>query len=532
MSSESRVQLRMPVAIAMALVFVAVGALVSYVFMRPVPTLSGSDSRSPQVAFPSQPPMASGGVSGSNSAPLPDVAISLSEEAIKRVGIVVATVESSPLTATLRLPAVVEPNAYKQVTVTPLVSGRVTKVLVELGAQVRQGQTMATVFSPELAESQTRFIAASAELEAHERELARTEKLVAIGSASRQELERIHAEHTAQRTSVESARSKLELLGMSRDQIDILKSGQSVDASTEVPAPIAGIVTERMANSGLNVDPSAKLFTVVDLSTVWIVANLYERDFSRVRVGDRATVASSAYPDLRLQGTVSYIEPQVSPETRTAKLRIEVANPRRELRLGMLAEALIESADRTTGILVPKAAIQNVADRAFVYMPKTDAPNQFTEREVRIGSTSGDSVQILSGLVAGDRVVAEGSFFLRAERERLGLRAAERFSSTQPASPMQGTQATSSRVQTAKIVVSEQGYEPSKVTLKAGVAARLTFLRTTDKTCGTEVVFPSLNMKRALPLNQVVDIEFTPEKGADIAFACGMNMLKGTIVVQ
>ena len=244
MSSDSRLQLRVPVAIAMALSFLAIGALVSYVLTRPTPMIAGADLRSPQVASPSQAPAASAGVSGSNIAPLPDVAISLSEEAIKRAGIVVAAVESAPLTATLRLPAVVEPNAYKQVTVTPLVSGRVTKVLVELGAQVRQGQTMATVFSPELAESQTRFIAASAELDAHERELARTEKLVAIGSASRQELERIHAEHTAQRTNVDSARAKLELLGMSRESIDKLKGGTAVDASTDVPAPIAGVVTD------------------------------------------------------------------------------------------------------------------------------------------------------------------------------------------------------------------------------------------------------------------------------------------------
>jgi len=530
MSSESRVQLRVPVAIAMALSLLAIGALVSYVLTRPIPTLSGPDSRSPQVASPSQAP-ASAGVSGSNSAPLPDVAIALNEDAIKRAGIVVATVDSAPLTATLRLPAVVEPNAYKQVSVTPLVSGRVTKVLVELGAQVRQGQTMATVFSPELAESQTRFIAASAELEAHERELARTEKLVAIGSASRQELERIHAEHTAQRTNVDSARAKLELLGMSRDSIDHLKGGTAVDASTGVPAPIAGVVTERTANVGLNVDSSAKLFTVVDLSTVWIVANLYERDFSRVRVGDRTTIVSSAYPDLRLQGTVSYIDPQVSSETRTAKVRIEVANPKRELRLGMLAEAMIQGADRTTAILVPKTAIQNVADRAFVYMPKADSPTQFTEREVRLGSASGDSVQVLSGLVPGDRVVAEGSFFLRAERERLGLRRTERTGAAPPASSAAVNQSRAA-LQTAKVVVSEQGFEPAKVTLQAGVAARLTFLRTTDKTCGTEVVFPSLNIKRALPLNQGVDIEFTPSKSGQIAFACGMNMLKGVVVVE
>jgi plastocyanin domain-containing protein len=87
-------------------------------------------------------------------------------------------------------------------------------------------------------------------------------------------------------------------------------------------------------------------------------------------------------------------------------------------------------------------------------------------------------------------------------------------------------------IQSAKILVNEQGFEPAKVTLRAGTPARLTFVRTTDKTCGTEVVFPSLNIKRALPLNEPVIIEFTPAKAEEIAFACGMNMLRGAVVVQ
>jgi plastocyanin domain-containing protein len=94
------------------------------------------------------------------------------------------------------------------------------------------------------------------------------------------------------------------------------------------------------------------------------------------------------------------------------------------------------------------------------------------------------------------------------------------------------SEGTDPKVQNVKIVVNEQGYEPTRITLRAGVPARLTFLRTTDKTCGTEVVFPSLNIKRALPLNEAVVIEMTPDKTGEIAFACGMKMLHGTLVVQ
>src|SRR5262249_59499578 len=133
--------------------------------------------------------------------PAPNVAsgavVSLTPEAIQRAGIVLAPVSTGGDTSALRLPGVVQPNAYKQVVITPLVGGRVTQVQAELGQSVRRGQPLAEIFSPELAEAETRFVSIRADLDAHERELRRTERLVEIGSASRQELERLHAEHTA-----------------------------------------------------------------------------------------------------------------------------------------------------------------------------------------------------------------------------------------------------------------------------------------------------------------------------------------------
>ena len=423
MSHSARLNVRWSTALATAIVFVALGAAGSYVAMRSLTAPAAVSETSAALETRTSPSPTSGDLLRSaDSSPLPDVIVTLTDEAMKRAGIEIATVEAGSATDVLRLPAVVEPNAYARVSVTPLVTGRVTSVSAQLGAQVRQGQTLATVFSPELADAQTQYISARAELDAHERELARTEKLVQIGAASRQELERIHAEHTGQQTRVESARSRLDLLGMSREAVESLASGKSVDASTEVPAPISGVVTERLVNMGLNVDPATKLFTVVDLSTVWIVANLYEKDFARVRVGDPATVVTPAYPDRQIQGRVSYIDPQVSPESRTTKVRVEVSNPHYDLRLGMLAEAQIQASTSTSVAFIPRIAVQNVADRSFVYVAKPGAPGQFMEREVLVGQPSGERIQVVSGVVAGDKVVTEGSFFMRAERERLGLR--------------------------------------------------------------------------------------------------------------
>jgi RND family efflux transporter MFP subunit len=510
------------VAVAFAVALLAIGAGTAYLLMRPS-QVPAHDMEGMQ----REPATGTGDVGrtepSSSEAPLPDVTVTLTEEAVERAGIEVTPVRAGGTAARVRVPGVVEPNAYRRVTVTPLVAGRVTRVLVELGDRVRRSQTMAQIYSPELAEAQTTYVSMRAELQAHEKKLRRTERLIEIGAASREELEHVHAEHASLTASVAGARSRLVLLGMSASAVDRLSTATEITATTNVPAPIAGVVTEREANTGLNVDPTMKLFTIVDLSSVWIVGALYEKDFSRVRVGSPATVTTTAYPDLVVQGRVSYIDPQVDPGTRTAKVRVEVGNPHGELRLGMYAEMQVGETGAASTAVVPRSAVQTVADRHVVYLVNPKEPGRFVEREVRLGNVADDEVEVLAGVSPGDIVVAHGSFFVRAERERLGLR---------QMAPAPRSQSTETGVQTARVTVGDQGYEPARLTLRQGVPARITFVRTSDKTCGTEVVFPSLNITRPLPLNQPVDIEFTPQKSGEVSFVCGMNMLHGAVVVQ
>jgi len=537
MTGGSRVTMHKGAAALIGLALLLTGAGASYVLMRSSTSGGEQMGTTPAAATTARPASgmqepAAGTTTG--TAPLPEVVVSLTADAVDRARIVVAPVASGTSAAEIRLPGVVEPNAYRQVAVTPFVAGRVTRVPAELGDRVRRGQTIAQIYSPELAEAHTRFVSAKAMLDAHDRELQRTQKLVEIGAASRQELERIHAEHAAQTAAVQSARSALELLGVPDSTLDALGAENNVNATISVPAPMDGIVTERTANVGLNVDPATKLVTVVDLSTVWVVADVYEKDFSRVRVGGEATVTTSAYPWLVRRGRISYIDPQMNSETRTAKVRVEVPNPRGELRLGMYADVAVSGAAGASVPVIPRSAVQNVGDRTVVYLVNPKEPGRFIEREVRLGQASGEQVEVASGVQSGDLVVTEGSFFVRAERDRLGLRPATATATgNAPASSVEGHGAgPGDNVQTAKVVVNEQGFEPAEVRLRAGTPARLTFLRTTDKTCGTEVAFPSLNIKRVLPLNEPVQIEFTPANTGEVSFACGMNMLRGTVVID
>ena len=427
MNSESGVNVRWTVLVAAAVALLVAGGGATYFGLRSkAPSQSGSDEHAGMSVGRSSPSglAAEPAREPTISAALPDVVVTISTEGIERAGIIVTPVAAGATSDGLRAPGVVEPNAYKQVIVTPIISGRITRVMAELGQQVQRGQAIAQIFSPELAEAQARYISARAMLGAHERELARTEKLVEIGAASRQELERIHAEHAARGADVQSAASRLQLLGLSADAIQALGAGATETATTSVPAPISGVVTERLANVGLNVDPATKLFTIIDLSTVWIVADLYEQDFVRVRVGSAATITTRAYPDLVLQGRVSYVDPHVSAETRTARVRIEVPNAHNELRLGMYAEVLLGGGGGASTLMIPRSAVQNVGDRTVVYLVNPKEPGKFVEREVRLGAAAGDQVSVLTGVRQGDVVVAEGSFYVRAERERLGLRAA------------------------------------------------------------------------------------------------------------
>ena len=201
------------------------------------------------------------------------------------------------------------PNSYREVKVTPIAGGIVTRVPVELGATVRRGTPLATLSSTDLAEAQTRYLSMAAMLEADQKKLERTRKLAEIGAASRQELEEVTAVHTSRATELEAARQRLLLLGLTRDQAAALVSPTQVVSEIVVPAPIDGVVTARMANLGQVVGMGQELFVVTDLAEVWVVGDLYEQDFGSVAVGAEAVVTAPAYPGLTLRGRVTLHRP-------------------------------------------------------------------------------------------------------------------------------------------------------------------------------------------------------------------------------
>jgi RND family efflux transporter MFP subunit len=351
-------------------------------------------------------------------APAGDVEIVLSPEAAARAGIKTAKAEVIESNVSVRVPGSVVANAYREVKVTPIVGGIVTKVHAELGTAVRRGAPLATLFSAELADSQTKYLSMAAMLEADHKKLQRTQRLAEIGAASRQELEEVTAVHTSHATELEAARQRLLLLGLTPDQIEALRSPSPVISEIIVPAPIDGVITGRSVNLGQVVGMGQELFVVTDLSEVWVVGDLYEQDFQAVRVGSEASITTPAYPDLALRGRVSYIDPRVDPQTRTAKVRVEVPNSHGRLRLGMYVAMSFTTRSGERAVVVPRAAVQTIGDRHVVFVPVKEEEGKFVQRTVRVGRLIGESSTILSGLKPGEPVVTEGSFFLRAESLR------------------------------------------------------------------------------------------------------------------
>jgi cobalt-zinc-cadmium efflux system membrane fusion protein len=346
-----------------------------------------------------------------------DPEINLTADDLKKAQIHTARVLKRATQTTIRVPGIVKPDEYREVHVTPIADGIVRQVPVVLGDHVRTGQPLAVIFSSELAEAETQYLAYVAELDAEHKKLQRTQNLVRLGAASRQEEEEVTATHAAHEAHVRAALERLRLLGAGEHQIAALKEAEQIDSNVTVPAPIDGIVLARTANLGLVVNKAQELFTVADLSTIWIMASLNEKDFASVQVGSAARITAPAYAGRVWSGRVTYIDPQVDPNTRTAQARIEVANPRESLRIQMYVDVEFTS-QGVVGTAVPEAAVQSIGDRQFVFLPIKDNEGSFAMRVVRLGPAANGYYAVLDGLKPNDEVVTEGSFILKAEGVR------------------------------------------------------------------------------------------------------------------
>ncbi len=466
---------------------------------------------------------------------------------LKTEGVAEQTGMPSEGAAGIRTTGTVQSNAYKEVPVFPIAGGIIRQINVELGNKVNRGQTLATIFSSELADAQGAYLKMAAEVDEHHKHHNRTIDLVEIGAASREELEQATSMKKAAEANLASARERLILLGLSEKQIEELRTAQKFPKPLiAVESPASGTLVGRAVNSGEVVMQGKEIFRVADLSSVWVVAQIYERNFQTVNIGTTAVITTSAYPGRTLNGRVSYIDPRVDPQTRTAQVRVELANPREVLRLGMFVDVTFSGAVQAASSAqpvpaVPRSAVQTIGAKQIVYVA-TDRPGSFVQREVSTGQEIDGKLPVYNGVSAGERVVTEGSFLLRAESLKLNpaqSTAAAFAASSKPAIPDVNRIQPGSRgpqqetgAQAVTVRVTDKGFQPDRIELKRGIPARLTFVREIEETCATSVMIPEFNIKQDLPLKEPVLLEFTPAKAGVFDFTCGMKMLTGKIVVR
>jgi cobalt-zinc-cadmium efflux system membrane fusion protein len=295
------------------------------------------------------------------------------------------------------------------------VPGRIVAVYANLGGRVKEGDRLLLLDSPAFGEAQLEYRKARTTLRVTEKALERATALLDRGAIGVGEQQRREADYENARADLHEAEEKLHLLGMTEREIQQLAAKtlpHAEVARVSLRAPFTGEVIERNATIGEVVDPNKTLFTVADLSTVWVRADFPEQQAGRLKTGLTIEVRVSAYPDTMFQGAITYVGAVIDPMTRTVTARAEVSNPEGRLRPEMFAEATLVT-DEQSLLSMPRAAVQQVGSRTVAFVVR--GPRRFESREVTVGQASGDYIQVVAGLTLGDEVITQGSYALKSE---------------------------------------------------------------------------------------------------------------------
>jgi RND family efflux transporter MFP subunit len=323
-------------------------------------------------------------------------AIKISPERQQLIGVKFATVELSGQARSIRSVGKVTFDETRVAHVHTRIDGWIEKVFVDFtGDFVKQGQPMLTIYSPEMLASQQELL-----LAARARDLMRNNPLASA------------AEHG--NSLFEAARRRLELWQLKDDQIEqVLKTGQPIHSVT-LYAPSSGFVTERKAFPNQKVTPDSDLYTITDLSRIWIVADVFESDITSIKVGDATYVSFPNGNTPPLAAKVTYIQPQVDPTTRTLKVRLDAPNPGLRMKPDMYVNVEFGIAEAKQ-LVVPAEAVLDTGDRQTVFVDLGDG--YLEPRQVMLGERYGDRVAIIRGVAAGDRVVSSGTFLIDSESQ-------------------------------------------------------------------------------------------------------------------
>jgi membrane fusion protein, heavy metal efflux system len=321
----------------------------------------------------------------------------------------VLTVQPTNLTRTLRLTGAVAYNSFRTTPVITQVSGVVNRILVVPGKKVTRGESMMYVSSPDYSQLRTNYLKAKEAYVLAQKADARARDLYQHKAIAEQNVEQADAAEVQASGDLDAAQAALKVMGII-DPDELVKA----PASFEIPvkAPIDGLVVEQDVSAGQLIQPgTTQCFMISDVSTVWVLVNIYQKDLPYVRVGDPVTIQTETYPEV-FHGRIAYVAASLDPSTRTLQARIETNNPGEKLKKDMYVVASVDAGTIPRAIALPDAAVlRDSENQPFVYV--AESSNQFGRRSVTLGESMNGQTQITSGLKAGDQVTGNGSLFLQ-----------------------------------------------------------------------------------------------------------------------
>lgn len=321
----------------------------------------------------------------------------------------VVSVEKTKLARVLRMTGTVTYNLFKTTPVFTAVGGPVHEILVAPGENVKAGQPMLTVNSPDYSMLRSAYIKARDTFQLAEKNYNRSKDLYDHHAIAERDMEQAESDRAQAQADLQSSEAGLRVLGVA-DPEALVKG----PASFQVPllAPVSGMVTDRLVGPGqLLASGSTQCFTISDMSTVWVLLNVYQSDLGAVRVGDSVDITTDSYPEV-FHGRVSYVAAAVDPTTRTLQARIVTDNPGEKLKNNMYVTATVRAGVIDGALLVPDAAVlRDTENQPFVYV-QTES-NKFARQLVTLGESLGGHTQITAGLKGDEHVVGDGSLFLQ-----------------------------------------------------------------------------------------------------------------------
>ena len=365
-------------------------------------------------------------------------AVEVTLDAQRNAGIVIAAASEQRIEQLVKTTGVISPDAARVAHIVPLSQGVVESVYVQLGDRVQRGQPLVLYDNIELGESIGEYQnlrggwdKASAQQEVSRRSLERADSLIEVQAISPREYELRKAEYEQAKAAVESSRAevaraeeKLHRFGLTDEDLKRLDSSEHGTHRTAshntVRAPLSGVVTKYDVSKGEVVGRDKELFTIVDTSTVWALADVYEKDIQYVARGGQCLVTLASYPNDVFKGKITYLSDALDPASRTAKLRCVLPNPDGRLKLEMFATVSVPTKESRVGVTVPATALQEVSGQPVIFV-QTE-PTKFEKRVVQVGERNEQKAEILTGIRAGEKVVASGSFYLKSAlmRELIG----------------------------------------------------------------------------------------------------------------